>query len=245
LEVDLADILKPAAVAEIPVETAGPAGIKKPQFIYLLPLIGLVLVGLLYLLPQFYSPAVPVLQAKRLLPAYAAPGSRILIQIDLSAERSLKGMILKETFPPGWRLLESEPRASHVDADAGVARWIFRQPLQQTRVFYLLKVPEETDSGANLNFDGELIANPEGQRSVATLQSIGTMQVMPFHWADSNGDQVIDDIEILELSDLTDAAKTLDLDWDLIETIWQAEAYRWDAENNEFIPLRPGSEPIE
>jgi len=242
LEVDLAEILKKDDVGEMSDEPHQPHTTKSHKLIYLLLLISVVLIGLFYLSQQLNSPTVPVIQAKRLLPAYAAPGSRILIQVDLSSEKPLKGMILKEKFPPGWRLLESEPVASHIDTDAGVARWIFRQPLLETRVFYILEAPEEIDAISDLKFVGELIANPEGQRFAAILQSLGTMQVKPFHWADSNGDQVIDDVEILELSDLTEEAKSLHLDWDLIETIWEVGAYRWNTEKKQFVPVQPLSE---
>ncbi|MDA3902048.1 MAG: helix-turn-helix transcriptional regulator [Desulfuromusa sp.] len=242
LEVDLAEILKKDDVGEISDEPHQPQTTKSHRLIYLLLLISVVFIALFYLSQQLNSPTVPVIQAKRLLPAYAAPGSRILIQAELSSEKPLKGMILKETFPPGWRLLESEPVASHIDTDAGVARWIFRQPLLETRVFYILEVPEEIDSNSDLKLVGELIANPEGQRFAAILQSLGTMQVKPFHWADSNGDHVIDDVEILELSDLTEEAKSLHLDWDLIETIWEVGAYRWNTEKKQFVPVQPLSE---
>ncbi|MDX2495372.1 MAG: helix-turn-helix transcriptional regulator [Desulfuromusa sp.] len=239
LEVDLVEILKQEDEAEFSDTTNISNQAKSNKWIYLLLFTGLVLVGLFYLLQQGNAPAVPVLQAKRLLPAYVAPGSQVLLQVELSAEKPLKGMILKETFPPGWRLLESQPMTSHFDIETGVARWIFRKPLLKTRVFYILEVPETTLPGSDLKIVGELIANPDGQRFSTQLQSVGTMEVKPFHWADRNGDQVIDDVEILEISDLTDEAESLHLNWDLIEAIWETGAYRWDAEKKQFIPVDP------
>jgi len=242
LEVDLVEILK----QEDPLQSSDPPKpaekSKSSKWIYLLLFSCVVLIGLFYLSQQLNPPSVAVLQAKRFLPTYAAPGSRILIQIELSTEKPLKGMILKETFPPGWHLLESQPIISHLDVAAGMARWIFRKPQLKTRVFYILEVPEEIHSGADLTFVGELIANPDGQRFSTQLQSVGTVEIKPFHWADRNGDQVIDDVEILELSDLTEEAESLHLDWDLIEEIWEAGAYRWDVEKKQFIPVTPASE---
>ncbi len=233
LEVDLDDILK----TDHPVDDHPSQKSQRKIWTFLLFLVGGVFLILVFLLPQFKASPVPVLQAKRLLPPYAAPGSRILVQAVLSAEMPLKGMILKETFPIGWRLLESNPVVSHLDVDAGVARWIFRKPTFKTRVFYMLEVPGDVDPDAEVIISGELIANPEGQRSVASLHSVGIMQVKPFHWADRNGDQIIDDLEILDVSDLTEEAEPLDLDWDLIELIWETGAYRWDPEINQFIPV--------
>ncbi|MEA3544444.1 MAG: helix-turn-helix transcriptional regulator, partial [Thermodesulfobacteriota bacterium] len=219
LEVDLADILKKEPVTGASVEPHLPQTSNKKKWVYLLLLIGVALLTLIYLLQLSSSPPAPVLQAKRVLPSYAAPGSRVLIQVKLSADKRLKGMILKEEFPHGWHLLESEPVVSHLDADAGIARWIFRKPPLKMQVFYILEVPEDLSPGADMKITGELLANPNGQRSTALVQSVGAMQIEPFHWADSNGDQVIDDLEILELSDLTEEAESLHLDWDLIETI--------------------------
>ncbi len=241
LEVDLDEILKQEA-AEFSDTTAISNQAKNKKWIYILLCSCVVLFGLFYLSQQLKPPSVAILQAKRFLPAYAAPGSRILIQIELSTEKPLKGMILKETFPPGWHLLESQPITSHLDVAAGTARWIFRKPQLKTRVFYILEVPEEIHPGSDLTFVGELIANPDGQRFSTQLQSVGTMEVKPFHWADRNGDQVIDDVEILELSDLTEEAESLHLDWDLIEAIWETDGYRWDAEKKQFIPVPPASE---
>ncbi len=242
LEVDLAEILKKEdEVGNIDeIDPAQMANQKK--WIYLLLLVGVVLVFLVFLLLSPNDPPVPMLQAKRFLPPYAAPGSRILIQVELSAEKPLKGMILKETFPKEWKLLESEPVISHLDVDAGVARWIFRKPLLKTRVYYILSVPEDIQPGSSTEITGELIANPEGQRSSALVQSVGLMQIQPFHWADKNGDWVIDDLEILELSDLTEEAQSLHLDWDLIETIWETGGYRWDPDKKQFTPVQPFSE---
>lgn len=242
LEVDLVAILKQQDDAELYDTTNISNQAKSNKWIYLLLLSGLVLIGLFYLLQQGKAPAVRVLNAKRLLPAYAAPGSQVFLQVELSAEKPLKGMILKETFPPGWHLVESQPVTSHLDVEAGVARWIFRKPLLKTRVFYILEVPESTLPGSDSKIIGELIANPDGQRFSAQLHSVGTMEVKPFHWADRNGDQVIDDVEILDISDLTDEADSIHLGWDLIEAIWEAGAYRWAAEKKQFVPFDPLSD---
>ncbi len=242
LEVDLAEILKKEEVAEGSAAEVSRKP-KKQNWIYFLLLFGVTLTALIFLLlPPDPPPTVPVLQAQRFLPPFAAPGSRILIQVKLSAEKPLRGMILKETFPPGWQLIESEPVVSHLDADTGVARWIFRKPLLKTAVYYILEVPEGIESDSDLTISGELIANPEGQRSSTFVQSVGTMQLELFHWTDKNGDWIIDDLEILELSDLTEEAQSLNLDWDLIEMIWETGAYRWDNGTKKFTPVQPVSE---
>lgn len=242
LEVELEEILQKddieASDSDHPLQQS-----KRKNWFFLLLLAGSGLLVMFFLF-QFNSTAVPVLQATRIVPHYAAPGSHILIQIKLSAEKPLKGMILRETFPAGWTLLESEPVVSHLDGAAGVARWIFRKPLVDSRVFYMLEVPENILPDADMSITGELIANPDGQRSAVLVKSVGKMEVKPFHWADVNGDRIIDDVEILEVSDLTEEAKTLNLDWDLIEAIWEMGGYRWDAVKKQFVPVAPPFESI-
>ena len=242
LEVDIDEILKQDEDLEsVDSDNLSPEP-KNKNWIYYLLLAGVALIGLLFLFLQPSSSPAPVLQAKRLLPVFAAPGSRILVQVELSSAVPLKGMILKETFPQGWRLLESEPVVSHFDAGKGFARWIFRKPPLKMRVFYILGVPDALHPDSDMTITGELIANPDGQRSVATVQSSGKMQVKPVHWADKNGDFVIDDIEILDVSDLTEEAKTLNLNWDLLDDIWEAGAYRWNKEKKQFVPVSPPAE---
>ena len=238
LEVEIEEILKQDHDPEVADSDNLPPELKNKNWIYYLLLAGVALIVLFFLFLQSSSPP---LQAKRILPVYAAPGSRILVQVELSSEVPLKGMILKETFPEGWRLLESEPVVSHLDADTGGARWIFRKPPLKMRVFYILGTPDALRPDSDVTIAGELIANPDGQRSVATVQSSGKMRVKPVHWADKNGDFVIDDIEILEVSDLTEEAKTLNLNWDLLDDVWEAGAYQWDEETKQFVPVPPAA----
>ncbi len=242
LEVDLAEILKHEDEVENIDEIDTAPTRNKKNWIYLFLIAGVIIGSLVLLLLSSNAPPVSVLQAKRFLPPYAAPGSRILVQVELSAEKPLKGMILKETFPEGWKLFESQPVVSHLDSAAGVARWIFRKPLLKTRVYYILAVPDNIQPGSSVEISGELIANPEVQRTSALVQSVGAMQIQPYHWADKNGDWIIDDLEILELSDLTEEAESLHLDWDLIESIWETGAYRWDPDKKQFTPVQP---PVE
>ncbi len=135
LEVDIDEILKQDEDLEsVDSDNLSPEP-KNKNWIYYLLLAGVALIGLLFLFLQSSSSPAPVLQAKRLLPVFAAPGSRILVQVELSSAVPLKGMILKETFPQGWRLLESEPVVSHFDAGKGFARWIFRKPTLKNASF--------------------------------------------------------------------------------------------------------------
>ncbi|HEY5672561.1 MAG TPA: helix-turn-helix transcriptional regulator [Malonomonas sp.] len=237
LEVDIDDILKQEDVIEEEIFAAEETPATK-RWPYLLLLAVLVGAAITYFAQENrYHP--PVIEAKRYLPPYAAPGSRILVRVKLSSEKPLKGMILREEFPKGWKLVEADPLPSSLDNLEGMARWIFRSPTTQTSVSYKLEVEKNALLGEFVKLSGELIANPDGRRFEVALQDVGTMKVEALHWADTNGNQIIEDLEILEVSDLVAAAGKLHLEWDLIEKIWDTGGYQWDESKNQFVPVRP------
>jgi len=136
-------------------------------------------------------------------------------------------------------MVESEPPASSLDNLEGVARWIFRNPGLETLVSYRLEVAKNAALGEEPKLLGELIANPDGQRYSIPVESVGSMIVRPLHWADTNGNHVIDDLEILEVSGILDEIGQLHLDWDALENIWDAGGYRWDAAGGRFVLEHP------
>lgn len=236
LEVPLAEILKQEKVEadEEGVEERG--GTARPAWLLPAVLVLLVgLVGVLYFSTQ-NGPRPVAITAERLLPNYAAPGNRILVRVHVSTEKPLKGMILREEFPVGWKLVEAEPPASGIDNENGSARWIFRHPQTHMAVDYFLEVPKTATIGNSVALRGELIANPDGQRTAVAVQSDRTMEVQPFHWADRNGNLIIEDLEILEVSDYVEETGKLHLNWDLIERLWDAGGYKWNPERSEFVP---------
>jgi hypothetical protein len=60
------------------------------------------------------------------------------------------------------------------------------------------------------------------------------IEFAPFHWADSNKDNYIDDLEILAVYEDYSDATGLDLEMDLIEDIWFGSGYTWNKETMQF-----------
>ena len=238
LEVDLENILK----QEVSDESCGgdlPSGKRmfKLKFGYLLVIIGLILVAAIYLIQKHDTAVAPLLKATRILPHYAAPGSQILVQVQIVSEKPLKGMILKETFPQGWQMIDSVPVASSVEEKAAAARWIFRNPPQTLKIYYILEVSPEASLDTNPKIEGEVIANPDGQHTAVAPINKGSLQVKPLHWADTNGNHIIDDMEILAVSEITEHSGDLDLGWDQIEQLWEAGGYEWQPKLRKFVPV--------
>jgi transcriptional regulator with XRE-family HTH domain len=237
LEVELETLLLEDSSGEDPVPERG-SGCRR---LWLLAAVVLLLLGLLTFFYAYWQnhQALPILQAKRVVPPYAAPGTRILVRVEINSETGMKGMILKEQFAPGWRLLDAEPPAASVSSQAQGARWIFRNPPPALTVYYMLETATDVGNDTEPFIQGEVIANPNDKHFAQPVTSNGKMLRQPFHWADSNANYVIDDLEILEVSEMTDATGGLALGWDQLEDLWEGEGYRWLPQTHEFEPL-PG-----
>jgi transcriptional regulator with XRE-family HTH domain len=236
LEVPVEDVLQDGTgVCSVP-ESAEPhrrLGYRIIPFL-LLPLFLVVA----YFLVRHNQAPEDVLMAERILPPYASPGSVVPVQVRLEAGAEMKGFILREHFPPGWKLIEASPPASSLDNEEGTARWIVKPGEDRTRIVYLVKVDASAVLGTEVSFNGEAIANPNGRNIPSAVAGASKMFIASFHWADQNGDNVIDDAEMLQASDTVDQMKGVHLDWKQLEEIWDAGGYRWDGKHEQFVPQK-------
>lgn len=241
LEVDLEDILKQEK--QVPSLTDNIERSPLAKFWPVALLLVAVLLLIWFLFPHQKPPVDPLLRAERMLPAHVAPGHELLVQVIVTSESPLRGVILKEEYPQGWEFISSEPEVASVDDEAGVARWIFRNPVLPLHLYYRLAVPQEIDLEDEIRVTGELIANPDGQQFVMPVAAAEKTRIRPFHWADINANYIIDDMEILIFSELTENTSELDDEWYVVEQIWHAGSYRWDDENFLFVPVSTFEKP--
>lgn len=186
----------------------------------------------------------PELQAERIVPAHAAPGSQFLVQMTIETQSPLSGMIVKESLPPGTRLIAAQPEAASIDKERGIIRWIFRQPPPSLQLLYRLELDSALSLRTVLEIDGEITVNPDGQQPVHSIAASSGLVVRPLHWVDSNANQAIDDLEILVFSELTENTTLVDDQWQLLEDLWHAGGYQWDDQQREFVPLATkGNDP--
>ncbi|PLX82855.1 MAG: XRE family transcriptional regulator [Desulfuromonas sp.] len=177
--------------------------------------------------------------AERFLPQYAAPGSLIPVRVRLETEDQVKGFILREHFPAGWKLIEATPPASSLDNEAGTVRWIVKPGEERPLIVYLLKVSSGAELDLDAEFRGEVVANPNGSSAPAQVEGMSLLRTAPYLWADLNGDSVVDDSEMLQASDTVDEMKGVHLDWKLLESIWDAGSYSWVQKKQRFVPVKP------
>jgi transcriptional regulator with XRE-family HTH domain len=245
LEVSVEDILEPECSEEsASVEQEVLPSRPLLKYLFLILALGIIIGGVLF----YHHRQVPEsgLSAERLLPHYAAPGSVIPVQVRLETEAEIKGFILRERFPPGWKLIEANPPPSSLDNEVGTARWIIKPGEKHKVVSYLVKVAPGVEMGKAVTFSGEIVANPDGRNAPSSLSGDNRIQVGPYQWADQNGDNVIDDGEMLQASDTVDEMKGVHMDWKLLDNIWDAGGYRWDARHERFVPEKkplPASKP--
>lgn len=236
LEVPVEEVLQ--RPTDTDAEPLTPPG-KVPNPWRLLPLLLIPLIGVgIYLLSARTTLPPSSLAATRELPAFAAPGTTFPVRVHLDIANAPKGFILREHFPPGWKLIESVPPASSLDNESGMARWILKPDENLLRVSYLIRVDSKAVVGKMGEFSGEIIANPDGGSLPASVNGANRIKIAGFLWADQNGDQIVDDAEMLQASDTLDQMRGIHLDWTALEEIWDAGSYSWDPQKERFIPVR-------
>lgn len=175
---------------------------------------------------------------QRRLPPHASIATQLPVRVQINASGTIDGMVLREKFPEGFKLIEASPVPSSLDNVNGSVRWILQPSAGPLLVSYLLKPDPVVASGDKLDFRGDLIVNSNGQnRETAVLGEV-SIPVDSYHWADANRDMVIDDGEALDASVTSIAMKNVHVDWDLIEQIWDAGSYRLDPDSRKFIAER-------
>ncbi len=196
------------------------------------------LIGVFFFYLKSSPTQVTLMSGHRHVPNFTAPGARVPIQLEISSEMKLKGLIVREEFPPGWNLVEADPPPASLDNLNGNVRWMIRDPAQLKKIVYILQPPVDIPFDTQVMLKGEVVANPDGQRFSLPVPGIGVLKIAPLHWADTNGNSMIDDLEILDVSDMVDASAQIHYDWDLIEEMWDAGGYRFDEKKMVFLPLK-------
>ena len=156
----------------------------------------------------------------------------------------MKGFILREHFPPGWKLIEASPPPSSLDNEEGTARWIVKPGEERRLIAYLLRVDADAELGKQARFTGEVVANPNGRNVPSTISGDTLIRIARFQWADLNGDNVIDDAEMLQASETVDLMQGIHIDWTQLEDIWDAGRYRWDESKKRFVPQKVTSSAL-
>lgn len=179
-------------------------------------------------------------EAVRKLPVFAAPSTTIPVRVEFEQPPGAGGFILRENFPAGWKLVEAVPAPSSLDNIRGVARWIIKSGQAPDRIAYMVRVGDATETSQQATFHGEVIAGSGNNRASTGIGGDAGVKIAPVHWADANGDGHIDDVEMLDTSYIVDDMAGVHIDWDRLERYWDAGGYRWDEQQQQFLPVPSG-----
>lgn len=192
-----------------------------------------VAVSLPFLYQAFFSPVKIV--TERTLPVFAAPGGQVFVHVGIECEEEMK-IILKEKIPPGWDYVAGHPHGSKIDRKDGIVRWIFKHSPTRKNIYYLLSVAADAKLDETVTISGSLVANYDGRQTQVDVPSGKPIRIAPYHWADRDGNNIIDDMEILAVSDYAEDAGDELVGWDHLEKLWEAGRYRWDKDTARFVP---------
>jgi transcriptional regulator with XRE-family HTH domain len=181
------------------------------------------------------QPQQGALSAERVLPPQAPPGQTFPVLIRVRAVgQGAVSMILKESLPAGSKSPLSVPGPTTVDLKDNSLKWITRTEAGESVYTYLCQVPPGAAYGETLSFRGT-VTRKQTLGVQENVAGAAALTVAPFHWADTNRDQAIDDEEILAVYDLYSDIDGLDFDRDRIDSIWAAGGYRWDEKKKKYV----------
>jgi transcriptional regulator with XRE-family HTH domain len=175
----------------------------------------------------------------REVPRHGAPGEALPVRLVVSGgEQAAGGVIIKEKLPPGWRLVKAEPAAASTGSEGGELKWLLPPGPSRRSILYTVRPAAVETNGGEVFLEGYYVFRKAGLQRSITIGGDRRLAIDGRHWADVNGDGLIDDNEIMPAYYLCEEMKSLGLDWKTIEAIWSGKGYRWDPVNRSFLVLR-------
>ncbi len=198
----------------------------------ILPAAAILVAGIWFILAGRPEP-LPV-TATRVLPAHIPPGQDFPVLLKVSSPPPASfALIIRENLPPGCRLINATPAATAPTGRAGQITWVSRLEGGERLFAYRLTSPTTAKPGSALRFQGQVVAGgrSETPTSISGPEQLG---IALYHWADRNGDNRIDDEEILWVYDLFGTLEGFDDLRDEVDRIWTAGWYSWDATTGHY-----------
>lgn len=176
--------------------------------------------------------------AFRTLPDHATPGIPFPVVIEVTTSGSSPfSLILKETLPQDCIPTQGKPQFVFQESDPPVLKWIGKITGEHAVYSYLAKLKPEAGMATVHRFAGGVTVRSDDNPSIP-LSGNDSLEVSPFHWADSNSDSRIDDEELLSVYETYGGIEGLHFGKKLIEEIWAAKGYRWNPETRSYEILQ-------
>ncbi len=171
------------------------------------------------------------IEARRLLPGQAAPGSVVPLIIRVSGPAA-GSFILEERLPEGVRLLKAGPAPR--SRARGKVRWLGVMKGGPLLYACEIRLPEGKET---LSFRG--ILRLKGKW--LPVSGAGKIVLRPCHWADTNCDLRIDDEEILAAYEMLGESPFFESQRLLLDDLWAADSYR--PAKGGFVPAERAPAP--
>ena len=180
----------------------------------------------------------PTITATRILPAHVPPGQEFPVLLRVAAEPAAAfALIIRESLPLGCRFTLASPAITGATGQDGQIKWVSRLEGKERLFAYLLTSPPGSASGSPLSFRGQVVAGSRGEATVG-ISGAEQMTLSPYHWADSNGDNRIDDEEILLVYDLFGSVAEFAALRDEVDKLWTGGGYRWEANTHKYLVVK-------
>ena len=171
--------------------------------------------------------------AVRIMPAHSAPGQPFPVLLKIvNKGRQPSSFILREHIPTEAMVVQAHSSSAvTVDPKTGSLKCLGKIKQTEKTLGYVLTNKRKTSS---LVVNGTITSRTLAGRS-QEVKGDKKVVLLPFHWADKNMDNKIDDQEILAVYDEYSEIKGLKIDMDLIEDIWFGSSYHWNPKTRKFV----------
>lgn len=216
----------------VPAESTGKDGSPKTASLRPAKIVARILVAalvlssvLLFLFVARKSASVTELTAIRNMPAHSVSGQPFPVVVEVSFATDRKSsFLLTEQVASGCRVLKTVPPATVMEG--GLLKWIDKNGPGTSTFSYIASCDSEEVSKAHV-FSGSLLVR-QARRQEVVIDGRSHLQLLPFHWADSDKNGIIDDEELLAVYDDFGRVPGLGADVEEVEALWMGSGYHWD-----------------
>lgn len=240
LEVEIEEILETTVedeeLPELPSVSGPEAAIpqKPPRYTrsLLLFILGCALVAALASGWFYYRKTPPLeITARRIMPGQCTEGQPFPVTIEVTGNTATPlAVIVKEQIPEGMSIQATEPPLPASSTKNNTLKWL--QKIEGRVLFTYIATISRPLTQDQLFVGSVAAGNNTGDPVAVTGNS--SIQVGRHHWADSDGDDVISDKEILTVYDQYGDLEKLGIDVDLIEEIWLGSGYSWNVKKKRY-----------
>ncbi len=209
-------------------------GAIRPARIVAMALVALIILSAvaLFLFVGYQSVDTFHFSARRIMPAHTVEGAPfpVLIDVDFVSEKD-SSLLLKEELAPGCTVLRSVPTATLLGGNT--LKWIDKRGHGRKKFAYMASCSSDAEVRKTGSFSGSLLVRQDSHREI-DVDGPDHLDLLEYHWADSDMNNIIDDEELLAVYDDYGTVEGLGVDVEGVESIWMGSGYKWNSKKHVF-----------